>query len=345
MFLACFLLFFISLCFCITKTKETHNKILISLTYIISLIIITFKEELGGTELPDLLMYKSYFEENIKNIDLRSTFIEPSFYIIAEFTKIIGGDFHLFVLFYGFLSVTIKYQAIIKYSSSIKLSLLTFFSYFFLLQSVIQIRAGVATSIFLISIGYIYEKKIFKYILSCISAIIFHISSLILVPLYFLNPKHLNGKLYKLILLFSLTIPIIGKSLIEIIIPLIPSGIIQTKISGYLTYSNSEEFYYGNYIGVILRLLIAILIINNIEKINSKHKYILVKIYAIAITLFFCLSSLPIVAGRVLEYLQVVEILLIPYLLYCLKNKKIALVLILLYSFFIFYTKTISLLN
>lgn len=89
-------------------------------------------------------------------------------------------------MIYGFIYLYTNYKAIWACSSNVYLSLVFFYSYFFLLHGVIQMRAGVASGFFFLSIIPLYNKKLISFILLSACACFFHVSSLLVLPLYFL---------------------------------------------------------------------------------------------------------------------------------------------------------------
>jgi hypothetical protein len=85
------------------------------------------------------------------------------------------------------------------------------------------------------------------------------------------------------------------------------------------------------------------------ELIQERNKYgiLLIKIYIIAIALLVFLVDIPGLASRASELLMPVEIILIPFLMYIIKQKQLALAIVAIIALLflcldLFYTTLIS---
>lgn len=73
---------------------------------------------------------------------------------------------------------------------------------------------------------------------------------------------------------------------------------------------------------------------------------LLLKIYIYGLLLFFLMvNTVPIVAGRMFEFFQIVEVVLFPLLIYCFPQKKIGYMCMLAFAITIFFFKTFKLLQ
>ena len=175
-------------------------------------------------------------------------------------------------------------------------------------------------SIYLYALIYLRKKKIIMYILLCILASFFHISVLVMVPVYFVY-HYLPIK----IVLFSL----IGLTLA---FPFVISVLLDNNIYSYYL-SNSEKFEGGSYtrffyVGIYLILLF--LAYKNGLLIENK------RLFAVLLPAFF----LPFLfgghlGGRLSSYFYLFFIFLIPQILsHCCKKIKMAFMLMLCAYFF-----------
>ena len=85
--------------------------------------------------------------------------MEYSFILIAILLNKISDSPHAIFFVYAIMGVTLKMLAFKKYSDQYILSLAIYLCYFYELHELTQIRAGVASGFFLISILYTAEKK------------------------------------------------------------------------------------------------------------------------------------------------------------------------------------------
>jgi hypothetical protein len=101
----------------------------------------------------DYLTYILNYEQTAKRLALT---IEPTFYLFSIIARSIFDNVIFLFIIYAFLGVFIKIYAISKLSKELYLfSFLVYFSNFFLLHEMTQIRAGVAAAFILISLLYI----------------------------------------------------------------------------------------------------------------------------------------------------------------------------------------------
>ena len=296
----------------------------------------------------DSLNYVTYYQSANK-IDLLDK--EPAFWIIKFVNDILfKGDIRTFFFIFATLGVSIKFFAIKKLSKKPWISVIAYISLYYILHEMTQIRAGVAAGIFLLAIPDIYNKNLKNYLLKTLIAVSFHYSAIIMLPLYFFNPKNIK------IIYFSL--PVLGlffalsklssTFLINKIVNILPE-FLRYKINIYFSLLNngihSEINIFNIYYTSLLILLIFIFYILYILKIKLKGFYdiIYVKILIFSLFVFYFFSFIPVFSFRISEFLDVVLIFLIPNLYLYFKQKKIILSFIISYFFilFNFYSKTL----
>lgn len=249
-------------------------------------------------------------------------------------------------LLFAFLGVTFKFIAIRKYSLIPLLSVIFYFVSNFLLHEMTQIRAGIATGILLLSVVDIYDKKLLNFLLKVGCAWLFHISSLIFIPFYFINPKKIHVKVYLLGLMF--VIPL-GAARAFNIFAIFPSIVnFNQKLQIYEIVQS--KFQSVNLINVVmlLNLLILMLLFMNIAKVIEKSKYaiIFIKMYFVSILCTFLFSSVPILSWRIGEIFSVSNFIVISYLPYTTKSKtlmviSIVLISLVMLSFYLFHDELI----
>jgi len=122
--------------------------------------------------------------------------------IIFLNTEIFSSNFTVFLLLFAVLGVSIKIFALVKLSPLPVLSIVLYLLSYFWLHEYIQIRAGVATAIFLLATKDLADGNFKKYFFKTFLSIMFHWSSIVMIAIYFLV-KYKNLKAYALL-------PIIG---------------------------------------------------------------------------------------------------------------------------------------
>lgn len=261
--------------------------------------------------------------------------VEPTFYWISFFSKnILHGSIKTVMFIYAFISIIMKWEAIKRYSSYPALSFMVLISDLFLLQECTQIRAAVATSFLLLSIEYIYERRLTFYFMLVICSTLFHASSLLMIPLYFINPKSLNKKFW-----FSLII--LGYCLT--IFRFNPMAFFAKFIGGYIGqklifYTSPKDNFSVNVFSIYsvskLFLLLILLFRLNLVKQTNKYGILFIKIQALSI-FSLCVFSQNLAAGlRISEFYSIADVLLFPLLVSVIKEKTYAKLILVLFCLF-----------
>ena len=186
----------------------------------LAIVLITIAAFRGEGVDRDYSNYVSYFHEQ------DFLFVEPSFVLISIIIHFIVGPYPIFLfIFFAILGVSLKFIAIKQLTELWFLSLVIYISYFFILQDLTQIRAGVATSFLLLCIKPIKERNWKKFLLFSFLAFSFHYSALLIFPLWFLGGK--SGRKW---LFFSIPISYLVYFSGINLITMIPVPFIQDKI-------------------------------------------------------------------------------------------------------------------
>lgn len=228
-----------------------------------------------------------------------------------------------FLVMFAILGVGIKLFALLKYS---KIPLLSFFLYilsYFLLHEYVQIRAGVATGFFLLAIPDLASGNFRRYLVKTIFAMLFHWSSVILIPLYFVV-RNIKLSVFYILPFIGLFIFLMGLDISSMMLNMLApidyfreyylfhSGH-QATINAFNLLSDSQ---------LVLFVFIGYLLFIR-KKIKSDFNISIYKIFSVSIFLFYILAAaqLPVLAFRISEYLNVVLLFLIPAIVAEFKDK------------------------
>ncbi len=306
-------LIFSCLTFLTFKKIQQQNLIVIFI-----LMILISVAGLRGPVDNDYKQYVDYYEQSCSGIIPA----EFSFYLFSNIINILFSNIQVLFIFYAIIGVSVKLYAIKKLTELWIFSILIYFSYFFILHEMTQIRIGVAVGFILLSIKYIEEKNIKYYVITLLAAVFFHYSALIMLPLYFLHKDRINKIFYFLIpiayLLYFLDFNIV-------------------KVIGYLDFTKKYDFYKSlapnNHINVfgywqLLRCLFCGVLLWKLPLLLSNNKYaaILTKFYILSCFFLVVFASIPSIASRISEMFASVECILLPFLIYLLKNKKVGMI-------------------
>jgi hypothetical protein len=288
------------------------------------------------------LLYKGF--DTLTLLLTEPTFVFISWLIKSSNDNVVG----LFII-YAFLGVTLKFFAIRLLSYQSTLSVLIYFSTFFLLHEMTQIRAGVASGIFLLSIQPLFDRKLAYFFALAVLAILFHYSSFIILPLYFLSPSNIKVKLWGAAILavyFLHFCNIHFTSLLEFL----PLQNVQYKLEANkeVMAINEDKINVFNILQ-IMRLIFCFLFLSFIDLIQKANKYsiLLLKIYILSVCSMVAFADVPTFSVRISEFFGVVELIIIPFLVYIVLPKRagaiaVVIVALILITTNLFYTKLLS---
>lgn len=293
--------------------------------YIFSVVLLIIIAGLRGNYVDrDYMTYISYLED----IDVISLVqVEPTFFLIVHISLLVGSPVILFLI-YAIIGVSIKAKAIVNLTEFWFLSLIIYFSYYFLLHEMTQMRVGVSAGILLLTVPDIYNRKLGPFLLKIFLGFLFHYSMLAFLPFYFLEGKKINKVLYfgGIVLVYGLFF--LGLNVFEIL-SLFPLGFIQEKLDNYQYLMSLGEHLEINVFNVLIfiRFLYMIILIYQTELLQKINVYsvVLIKIYSWSLFCLVFLASMPVLAFRVNQLLCIVEIILWPFILYMFKEKGVAL--------------------
>lgn len=257
--------------------------------------------------------------------------VEPTFLWITLFVKnVLHGSIKTLMFIYAFLSIYIKWKAIEEYSSYPALSFTVFISDLMLLHECTQIRAGVAVSLFLLSMKSLYNRDLKKYCLWTVIASLFHISSLLMLPIYFINKNKINRKLWigmlfcgYFLVVFHFNPMLIAAKFIK--------GYIGNKLIEYTSENNSGNFTANVFsLYTLSKLFILLILIWKVDLVLKSNKYAVIFIKIQCISIFsLCFFSQNLAAAlRISEFYTVIDILLFPLIVSTIKEKVAARVLL-----------------
>ncbi len=254
-------------------------------------------------------------------------YFDPMYYLIPSFFKTYITQEHYSILtffFYALIALSFKFAALSKLSDFFFLSLLVYFSNYFLLHEMTQIRVGVATAFFLFALPYLYSKKYTAYILMILLAILFHYSSILYVLPLFLKPDHFNKKLYYACLALILVLLFVPTNFIITLFRL-DTGELSFKSNNYLDYAELGITQQANKLnaGFIINYLLVFLWVIFIDQLKMYNNYaiLLVKLQILALFLFQFFSPIPGFAFRFSELFLCTQIFTTPFLVYLFKKK------------------------
>lgn len=288
--------------------------------YFLCIILILFAGFRDGRYVADYNVYEWLYENELY-------VLEPTFSAISYIVhNVLGDNVVCFFLIYAMLGVGIKILAINRLSTLIPFSILLYVADFFPLHEMTQIRAGVATSIMLLAIIPLFERKMKQFFALVLLATLFHISALILFPLWFLNPHRINKKKW---IVFILCCEVIALLKIDVIslIAYIPIEQVREKFELYQLQQEEGNFT-ANIFSVLflMKLFLTLVLLWKSEIVVAKNKYgyLLLKIMFLSLASLLVFSQNLAASLRISEFYGVVSIILFPMLYYIIRPPAFA---------------------
>jgi len=248
--------------------------------------------------------------------------VEVSFIWIKSFLKNYLEVSHLYLfLTYAFFGVTAKFYAIDKLSKHVFLALLVYLSHFYILHELTQIRIGAASGFFLIAVYYRLQKQYKACLLFLLIAIFFHYSSFVGIIILVLNDKKIKY-FYFLVPLGYVLYYFNNQFNISIPIPYFQSKLEAYKEMKKYGLNDSDQINVFNFV-FLVRILILYLFFLRAKAISEyyPHVYTFIKIYSISLFSFLFLADIPAFSFRIQEFFGVIEIILLPCLVYAFPKK------------------------
>lgn len=302
--------------------KKPTMVILISLILIISAFVGFRGDDVDND-------YQSY----VNAIEQQSYISELSFQFISDFFYSVFHSTLLTFLFYALFGVGLKLIAFKRYSNYFWLTLVLYFSTFFVLQEMNAMRAGVASGFMLLSFKPWSEEKRGKALLFLLLAFLFHYSFIIVIPLLLFVSNKEDKVLYYLFLipigyLIYLTIDISA---------FIPFQItyLADKFNDYISDESTNVLSTVFIVKIIFILFLYIFRSELAEK--NKYFYLFLKLYCFGIFMVVIFANLPAASMRFMDVFIIVELFLIPMFCNLTTFERIPAIAIVIYAYFYFY--------
>lgn len=261
--------------------------------------------------------------------------VEASYLLVSKLGGIFTTDVHIVFVVFALLGVSFKFHAIKRLSSYVFLPVLIYFSNFFLLHDCTQIRAGVASALFLTSIPFIAEKRKTYAFFIILIACFFHYSAFALLPLLLFDNTPIN-RFVKIVLCAMTPLCFVMYALELDLLTTIPIPYITEKIEGYKALSEYGVVQKTPILNPFPLMKMAVFVYLLYFE-NSISRYfptihILVKILGCSLFVYFIFSSVTVVSTRLSELYGIVEIVLYPCVAFTIRPQFIGKTIVVLIS-------------
>jgi hypothetical protein len=264
-------------------------------------------------------------------------YLEPFYYLIPSVVKSMNVYYYDTILFFIFSSigVSIKIFSVSKLSKNLSLALITYFSFYFFLHEMTQMRAGIASGGLLICTYCYYEKKLIPFFVVLIFSMCFQYTGILILLLLLLDKKRFNASFNILLLMLSFVfilfkINVINEFFFRFNLPFTDKLLLTLK-----TLTQKENGLNPFNVVYLISILLQMWLFVNHKKISSATPYgiLLLKIQLIGFIFFGIFSNVAVVAFRLYEFFGVVSIITSTYLTYTIKNKVLSNTIVVVYNF------------
>lgn len=227
--------------------------------------------------------------------------------------------YNFFLLFLNFLSLSLYYFGLKRYAYLFVISILIFYSDYFMYYNLSGIRQAVAISFIVFGVKYVVERKFFKFLFILLCACSFHITSFIFLIAYFIPFRKINKKEAFVAIAFFFSLSFLIFAILELL-----SGDLARKAMFYLEWQeNAPNLKQLFIIGALKRAIILIMVWIFGKKLwDNKIAFFFLNLYLFGYGIYLSTYLLsPDMGVRFSSYFIIFEIFLAGQLLYV--NKKL----------------------
>ena len=310
-----------------TKGGKNRNTMLA-----LSCIVLALLAGFRGLDWPDTGVYAWSFQLHTPSLfdfsfsDIPYGYSEKGFYFLQSLVRTFTDNYTIFFLVVSVLTFYFLHKDFKQYSIFPLVGLCAYTARFILGRNFIQIRAGLAYALLMLSIKYILEKDWKRYFLIVFIAWLFHRSCILAIPLYFVcNWIHVKKWHIIVALAFSFVIGIWGQglahSLVEDNASDINIGIRYTDAGGETIQleglgMRNPMIYFQCFI-----LLLYTFLEERLAPLN-KYYYIIRNAYLYSTMILICFCTYKVLSARSSSMYATLEFSIIPSLIFIFNKKN-----------------------
>lgn len=327
-----FILFILSLFETSLKKEKLFINILSLIILIYLVIQVGFRWETGT----DWNSYLNHFTNiSLKNFtDATEGFYEVGYNIFVLTCKLISNNYSFFLVIHSLLFYILIFKSFKYFTPNIFLCLLLFYALNLGLLG--SNRQLLALAIGFYSLRFLIKSWNFTFLLFIIIASFFHMSAILFLIYYFLKNKI---SLFKLLALFTIAATIgflIMPKVFNLEFSFLPAGYTLMKLLTYLEKSETTTFVYPIF-GLLKRTIIVSYFLINRSKFSKYNPLfnIVLNGYLIGILFFLLFSyTIPLMISRGSIYFNIMEPILLSYIILLYKDMYIKYLIIILLTIF-----------
>lgn len=258
---------------------------------------------------------KGYSDESIN---------EPTFNVIKHISGFLLSDVTLGVfIIYALLGVSIKIYSIKRLSYHPVFSACMYLFFYFILHEMTQIRIGVASGFFLLSIYDRVKGDNFKSFVKIALAVSFHFSAIVGVVIFIFNRSKINRPFFVLLPFLGVALSLLLSSQGFVQYLFFLPEVMLLKVKVYIDLKNNG-FYDNINVFNVLYIFLAVLYYFSLIKIHkiNPSDYIYIKLIGVSLFSFYAMSFIPVFAFRISEFFSIVIIIFLANIIFIFNSYK-----------------------
>jgi hypothetical protein len=329
---------------------SNNNKLLCSpVSEYLAILLLVFFIGFRGFIHGDALHYHDFYNAIPSMFDGTDIFknifnlsFEPGFALYAVICKTISSNYFFFQVISNIIDFTILLIFFKRYIPNYVVMGFLFFILFRGFQlEIMFVRNAKSMICFLLSIRYIEKRKMAGYMGLNILGFLFHVSSFIYLPLYFILKRPISKKTFLLLLItgnlfFLFQIRWYGNILLYMSDHWFLPSRLSLLINSYLLNQETASAY-GFTLGYLERFITSVLVYHFYDTLYKKYRcnFIFINMLVIYLAIFFFFSEITIILERVTVLFIVFYWVLFPQIYTCFsrKNKYLFLLVLFIYGF------------
>ena len=277
----------------------------------------------------------------------QNTGTEISFSILSRFVFFLCNSVKLLFIIYAFISLNLKLKVIEKISCFPAFSVLLYFSCWFVLHDVYQIRVGVAIAISYFSLIYLWNKDYLKFLFFAFLATLFHTQASVLFLLILLPKNKIS--IYSVVILgfiifasyatYFLKIDLLSEILEFLSRSSFPRA---SQIKYYYEIAQSGIIDLGKINAfspiVLVRLFLTLILLFQYKKLNDFQFYpVLIRILTLSFAVRMFFYPVPVIGMRIYEFFTCLDIFMFPLFFKLIREKNAVFAILILYCLFMLF--------
>ncbi len=250
------------------------------------------------------------------------------------------------MLFFAITSVAMKIFIFDRFSINPYLVILLYFSHYFIIQEMTQIRIGFASAIFFVSLIFYFKNNYKAYTAMILLATLFHYSALVYLILLLINKKNFNVHFYSGLLILSFVFGFLKLPLFYSIGNLFSSVDDIGKLGTYsniIQYDTNDDIKVFNVINLvrIFSSIYLMFMIPKTEFLKDQRLTFFLKCNIISIFTLSLFSGIPLIAFRLSDLFAILAVFNYTYLVKYLPFSKFNIWFVIFIAGLLFYQNLI----